>query len=379
MILWKKWLQGKAFPLWSNAGFNRKRRLYHERLTFNARPIDVVDLRLMVQARQIATFCRAQIDGLLKQSDDPILCLAEVQKHYWHRDGEPGWIFSLTPEGLPAKITRDLYAHAFILFAHAWAYRLTGELAILRVARETVYEVENIFSLPHGGFFDVIPSQDSIRRQNPHMHLLEAYLALFEATQDEFYLERARKLVELAKKTFICAQSGMILEFLTEEWKPCKKFGNNSVEPGHIFEWSWLFSEMLRLDSNFSKTINIEKNVEHLFQVGIKYGVEDAAVFDAMNEKGHITCKNTRIWPQTELMRVLACRAKNEQSSSVTEQGLLRTLTEKFFDLYAPDALQGGWFDRRDSKGVVMVDHMPASSFYHIYGAARELCGPLTF
>ncbi|WP_245642161.1 AGE family epimerase/isomerase [Neokomagataea thailandica] len=375
---WTTWTVQKALPLWARAGYDRKRHLYHERLTFDAAPIEMPDLRVMVQARQIATFCRAALDGVFDASHDALACLSEVQGRYWRSDDQPGWVFALGPDGRPSKTTRDLYAHAFILFAYAWAYRLSGDRKLIEVVNETISEIENIFQAPGGGFWDAVPAPDNIRRQNPHMHLLEAYLVLFEVTEDQFYMEKAQQLITLAREKFISSGSGMLLEFFDTDWTPCKALGHNSVEPGHLFEWSWLLGEATRLNPEENDHEGMCSTVERLFAAGVQYGILNGLVCDSITDRGTMAQMSTRIWPQTELMRLLMCRKKMSVKNPLNRQedDLLFSVTKKFFAEYAPETLQGGWIDRRAADGTITVDHMPASSLYHIYGSAREFFRP---
>ncbi|MFT8419684.1 MAG: AGE family epimerase/isomerase, partial [Acetobacter sp.] len=372
--LWTPWLAQQALPLWSGIGYNPTRRLYHERLTFDATPIAMPHLRLMVQARQIATFCQAELDGVFNAGATALDCLHTVQARYWQADGQPGWVFALGPDDQPSSTVRDLYAHAFILFAHAWAYRLSADPTVLKVARKTVEEVERIFHAPHGGFMDAVPPPDATRRQNPHMHLLEAYLALFEVTADAFYLERAQGLVALACERFICPRSGMLLEFFATDWTPCNPYGQNHVEPGHLFEWSWLLGLYARLNPTHSTPAHLAGVADTLYLNGVRHGVTDTYVRDGIMDDGTLTHTGTRIWPQTELLRLLAARQANGQThttKTAEEAGLQARLTRNFFSTFAPEHLRGGWIDRMGPDGAVAVDHMPASSLYHIYGAAR--------
>ncbi|MCI1243585.1 MAG: AGE family epimerase/isomerase [Acetobacter fabarum] len=372
---WAAWLAHQALPLWSSAGYDPTRHLYHERLAFDATPLPLPHLRLMVQARQIATFCQARLDGVFNAADNALHALATVQARYWQADGQPGWVFAIGPDGRPSSTVRDLYAHAFILFAYAWAYRLSGEPALLAVAQKTVLEVEGIFHAPHGGFADAVPAPDATRRQNPHMHLLEAYLALFEATADQFYLDRAQSLVALARERFISPRSGLLLEFFGPDWTPCHAYGQNPVEPGHLFEWAWLLGTYTRLNPTDKAGTALRHVAEHLYQSGRRHGVTHQLVRDGMMDDGTLTQTGTRIWPQTELLRLLACR-QAEGGRTAEDSRLQTDLTRLFFADFAPAHLHGGWIDRRGPDGTPAVDHMPASSLYHIYGAAKAHLPP---
>lgn len=370
---WRKWLIGRALPLWSDAGFDSSCHLYHERLGWDASPVPMKQLRLMVQARQVATYCRAAIDGFYDRSAQAVRCLDEIERLYRHCDGAPGWIFSLASDGRPASRVRDLYAHAFILFAYAWAYKLTAETRYRTIARETMDEIHTIFAAGNGGFRDSLPPADSLRRQNPHMHMLEACLTLSETTGDAFYLNQARPLVSLALERFIDARSGMVREFFDAEWVAALPPGRNRAEPGHLFEWSWLLHEYSRLSGcTGAESMRIAAAADRLFASGVTAGCHPGTglAFDAVTEDGIVIEHSTRIWPQTELMRLLG---RKQAHDGVEATSMLPQISGLFFERYAPDHLAGGWIDRLDQQLRPMVDHMPASSLYHIYGAGREM------
>ena len=48
-------------------------------------------------------------------------------------------------------------------------------------------------------------------------------------------------------------------------------------------------------------------------------------------------------------------------------------MTEALFLMHLPPGLNGGWIDRLDQNGVPAVDDMPASTLYHIAGAAMDI------
>ena len=372
--VWRDWLSAKALPLWSGAGFDKKSNLYHERMNWDGRPVAMSGLRLMVQARQISTYCRATLDGFYDASAQALRCLDVVECAYHGSDGDAGWVFSLAPDGTPADSRRDLYAHAFILFAYGWAIRLTGEERYRKIARQTTQEVERIFAAPGAGYLDTVPPADSLRRQNPHMHLLEAYLVLFEATGDEYYLDRLRGLIALTQHHLIDRRSGLLLEFFDSSWKPSEPASSNRVEPGHLFEWAWLLGEYERLVSPSGEDMTgLTETAERLFRSGLSCGIDQKTGFalDAMTEDGVVFERTTRIWPQTELLRLLYTRQVLGKPESIP----VHDLGTAFLSRFAPSRLAGGWVDRFDEAGSPLVDYMPASSLYHIYGAARLLSG----
>lgn len=362
----KTWAKELALPLWSGPGFDASRGLFHERLDFERRPIALPASRLMVQARQIATFSRASLAGWHSGAEDTVVaCLANVERLYHRADGHPGWIFSIDPDGKPASRMRDLYAHAFIVYALAWSFRLTGDPHSIRLADETLAEIDVALAAPHGGYLDAAPSSDPTRRQNPHMHLLEAVLALYEATGRERDMIRATVLVDLATSRFIDPECGALLEDFDAEWRPLRPRGTNRIEPGHLFEWVWLLGEFRRLGGTVPESIS-----DRLLFFGLEHGLDPSTglIVDAVTEDGSVLSPNFRSWPHAEGVKALVSAARDGQPDApqMADHLLASLIT------FAPDSLEGGWIDRFDAEGAPLVDHMPASTLYHMMGALLE-------
>lgn len=368
---WRNWLFNQALPLWSHEGFDHERGLFHERLDWASRPVPMQALRLMVQARQISTFCRAALDGVHDAGVQALNCLDTVRRLYHRTDDQPGWVFSIAATDRPAQTKRDLYAHAFILFAYGWAIRYADRPEDRAMARRIATDIDLIFAAPNGGYVDAVPDEGVLRSQNPHMHLLEAYLVVFEATGDSFYLKRAKALVELARTRLIDPRSGLLLEFFGSDWHPLKSFGENQVQPGHLFEWSWLLKDYSRLaDCTGDEAELLVQNSGTLFKAGLTSGCDHArhVVLDSMTDTHVILERSARIWAQTELLRLLYTGEKTQEE---TRNAALFAVS--FLEQFAPLSLKGGWIDHIDADGDRLVDYMPASSLYHIYGAGRQI------
>lgn len=365
---WHNWLVSHALPLWSHAGFHNTDGLYHERLTFDATPITVPHRRLMVQARQVATFCQAELDGLFPGGAQALATMERLIKLYYKADGQAGWVFALGPDLTPSDTKRDLYGHAFILFALSWAYKLSKNPQLLHIARQSLQEITDIFSAEHGGFKDSVPSTET-RSQNPHMHLLEACLTLFETSQEELFLTQAEALIALATSHFIQADTSCLLEFFTSTWQPKETIGHNQVEPGHQAEWCWLLGEYCRLAPKGRYVEQAQSALTMLYRQ-LTRNVPDISLPNALNDSGTLLDGGTRIWPQTEMMRLLAQHAPAPWAE---RHAKLTAMSNLFFTHYAPVSLNGGWFDRLDEHNTLATDHMPASTLYHIYGTGRTI------
>src|SRR5262249_1452319 len=157
------------------------------------------------------------------------------------RAPDGGWFRAVSTEGATLDNTRDTYDHAFVLFALAWYFRATHDASAIQLADATWLSMQQHLADPkHGGFFEEFaPGRKGMklpRRQNPHMHLLEALLALHVATGEKNWLRRAGAIVDLFKRRFVDPQTGALIEFFTAEWLQAIGAEGNLREPGHQFE-----------------------------------------------------------------------------------------------------------------------------------------------
>jgi mannose/cellobiose epimerase-like protein (N-acyl-D-glucosamine 2-epimerase family) len=357
----------QALPLWATAGFDDAARCFHERLQFSGEPVRNVPRRLMVQARQIVVYSRAYLADWNKHGAELARKAFEsVCQRYHSPDENPGWIFSVQPNGQPSDNTRDLYTHAFVLYMLAWLYRLDGDSSLLSLADDTLSDIDRIFTRGGGpGFLSKVPGPENPAEQNPHMHLFEALLALADASGMERYLARADALVDLFDRTLADPVTGAVREIFKEDWKPDRPSGENLVEPGHQMEWAWLLREWERLTGSPAGQ-RVDRLIGHATTHGIdrRKGLVRAVV----QENGSIVSGASRVWPQTEAIRAL-CR---EDTGGNIWPNLVSDITDGLFKVHLPSDLNGGWIDQIDQNGARAVGYMPASTLYHLVGTAID-------
>src|SRR6185437_2034529 len=234
------WVKSECLPFWGSAGVDWSQGGFHERLDFEGRPVDV-SKRLMVQGRQLYVYCHASLSGWYPPARFVAeRCLEYMIDSYFEGDGNPGWVFSVSPDGNVASSARDTYAHAFALFGLAWYLRLKPDCQILSIVNKTLDFIDESLASTNGGFYDCIPQKGILRHQNPHMHLFEAFLALYESSGGLEYLVQAKKIFELFTASFFRPDQGYLCEHLTDALTPAGGDRGQVCEPGHHYEWIWL-------------------------------------------------------------------------------------------------------------------------------------------
>jgi len=114
-------------------------------------------------------------------------------------DGRPGYVSPLTPDGARISPARDTYDHAFVLPALATVYQFDRDAQVRAEIDALLGFLDSQLKSEHGGYREGLPATLP-RRQNPQMHLFEAMIALFDATHDMAFQNRAGDFFALLQR-----------------------------------------------------------------------------------------------------------------------------------------------------------------------------------
>jgi mannose-6-phosphate isomerase len=217
----RRWLEDCAWPLWLEHGVDWKRRAFHEHVDLASLRCGAEFRRLRVAARQTYVFSKAAGHGVPGARDAVSLGLDFLRGPARLPDGGFAWRFDL--DNRPIDRTRDLYDHAFVLLAFAAAAEVVGAESLRSEAIALVEYIHQNFAHPAGGYEESIPPAMP-RRQNPHMHLLEALLAAHDAFGDELFFARAEELVLIFSNRLFQAAEGALSATTTVIFRNCSSF-----------------------------------------------------------------------------------------------------------------------------------------------------------
>lgn len=356
------WCRYDMLPLWSEIGWDAKYGGYFEDLHLDGTPDRSMNRRVRVTSRQVYSFAHASllgwVDGrkqiaqgiewLLDKGRDP-----SKKSGFAHLVGDTGDI-------LDGK--HDLYDHAFHILGFSYAARATGDSQILALAKQTLDFVEEALgSKCDAGWLEndmgTLP-----RRQNPHMHMVEALIALHAASGDTAHLRRAAQIVALLADHWRDAASDTLLEYFDDDWNPVEPL---TPEPGHMVEWTWLSHSLRRAGGK------LPVDLAHWPDLARRLGASECGLLlDAIHTDGTPAAGTSRLWGQTEWVKSLC--ALHESGTKQIENRLERVV-ERIFRHYLILEPAGLWIDKVNSQGDPLSTRVPASIVYHLMSAAAEV------
>lgn len=359
----------ELLPLWRRHGIDAHHGGFHDRLDGNLEPMRDGRKRLLVQTRQLAVFSQAARMGAahwaLEIAHDGFCFLVES---YWDAI-HGGWYLTAGPDGRPLDRTKDLYAHAFVIYAMSHYHLASGNPAALGHAIDTWDVVRERLAHPGGEGFHEAASESwepvtGIRRQNPHMHLLEALLVLHEAEPDSSHLVESERLVKLFLDRFFDRDAGCLGEFFDDAWNRADGDVGEVVEPGHLFEWVWLLHRYAAATGT-----PVCPEADDVFQFARRHGQDkDFGVFDQVDRHGKLLDGAKRLWPQTERIRALAARARTGDDRAEDE---IHQALAYCFDRHVHPTHRG-WYEHFERDGTLRSPIQNATSVYHVMGALRD-------
>jgi mannose-1-phosphate guanylyltransferase/mannose-6-phosphate isomerase len=358
------WLFDETLPLWSTKGVDEVHGGFHEALGFDGSPL-LKAKRMRTQARQVYAFAVAKVRGW----DGPADRLIAHGLEFMGREGRTqrgGWARTLNADGSVADPVEDAYDHSCVLLALAWAHRC-GNPDALRLGEETFAFLDTHLEDGETGGYLETPTRDTIRRSNPHMHLLEAFLAWHTVTGARRHLERAGRIIELFKRHFFDADSWTLGEFFDERWRPEAGEAGSLTEPGHHFEWASLLVDYAQK----SGATDLTGYARKLYASAIANGLNRATglAYGAVSRQGLPLDRLSRSWPQAEAIKAALAL---DGSGGPDLKPEVEARVGRLFRWHIDPAPTGLWIDRIDELGRSRATEVPASIFYHLVSALTQ-------
>ena len=355
----RRWMFDAALPLWSGPGIDRVHGGFRDSVGLDGAPVGG-GKRSFVQARQIYVFAAAGHLGWSGPWREAVaIGVDALERHCRHPAF--GYVHSIAQDCGPGEARRDLYDQAFVAFGFAHAALALERPELVTAARALLVRIEREWWHPEGGYREgELPPQPP-RRQNPHMHLFEANIALARSPMGEDDdVARMEALSNLFAARMVKQPGPFLPDFFGEDWQPLHAPEHAIVEPGHHFEWAWLLEEARKAGGPDYGTL-----ARGLWRFAARHGIDAArgVAVDRLGYDGAVKSAAARLWPQSERLKAALALGENEaalEAFNGLQPYLQVPRSGAFHDSLASD----GSFDQRPAR---------ASSLYHLVSAFAEL------
>jgi mannobiose 2-epimerase len=182
-----------------------------------------------------------------------------VEHFFDHEHGGVFW--ELDAEGRPCNTKKQVYAQAFTIYSLTAYHALTGLREAMDYALSFFELMEKLTrDRKAGGYLEAFTREwgelDDLRlsdkdlnfpkTMNTHLHVIEAYTALYEQTPTAEVESALRHLLECFDKRIIDPENFHQRMFMTEDWAD----HSAGLSYGHDIECSWLLHKALKALKN---------------------------------------------------------------------------------------------------------------------------------
>lgn len=338
----------------------------------------------VLYARILWTFSTACIH----KKDNALLPLAHraydyITGHFMDRKNG-GLFWSVYSNGSPADTKKQVYAIAFAIYALSEYYRLTQkeEVKNLAIGLFTLIE-EHACDPVNGGYTEAFTADwqplDDLRlsakdanekkTMNTHLHVLEAYTALYTVWPDEKLKQQLHALIRHFSDHMIHAQTHHLNLFFDEQWQQ----RSDLVSFGHDIEASWLLADAALLTGDPSLTEKMDAQCLAIAEAASEGLDTDGGLFYEYFPAKKKLVKEKHWWPQAEAMTGFFHAWEISGNSRWLYQSIQ---SWEFVKAKILDKKNGEWLWGIDENGLVMEKEDKAGFWkcpYHNSRACMEI------
>jgi mannobiose 2-epimerase len=268
---------------------------------------------LVLNARILWTFSQAS----RYLNDKKILAISRrafqyISDHFL--DKEYGGVFwSVDENGSMLEGRKQIYGQAFCLYGMSAYYAATANPLALSFAKSLYALIEKYsYDESEKGYIEAFSRSweplDDLRlsekdanekkTMNTHLHIIEAYAALYKIWPDPGLKNKMSALLELIDRYFINHQSGHLRLFFDEHWNE----RIDVISYGHDIEAGWLLQQCAEITGEEKWIHLFKKNAIKLTNAAIRGLDSDGALWYEFDQHQQKMIKEKHWWPQAEAM-----------------------------------------------------------------------------
>ncbi|GAO43258.1 AGE family epimerase/isomerase [Flavihumibacter petaseus] len=316
------------------------------------------------------------------------LALSQRAYHYLNRffiDPVYGGVcWTVDHTGRPLDTKKQVYAIAFVLYACAAYYRASEDEQALTDAWSLYQQLEQYcLDQEYGGYGEAWSREwgrlDDLRlskkdaneakSMNTHLHVLEAYAALYQCRPDPRLKQSIVSLLNLFDQHIIDRATGHLHLFFAANWE----LRSSTISYGHDIEAGWLLLEAATITGDAGLVEIFRRRAVKLTNAALRGMDADGGLWYEYEPSTQHLVQEKHWWPQAEALVGLF----NAWQVTLDESYLQQVLaTWKFIQQKIKDKVHGEWFWGVDANGLPLPNQDKAGLWkcpYHNGRACIEL------
>ena len=232
-------------------------------------------------------------------------------KEYFLDKQYGGYYWAVSADGHPVEDRKQVYGQAFVLYGMSVYYQVVQQTEVLDDCVKIFDLIEGYsfdqnrngyveaFSREWGALQDLRLSEkddNGSKTMNTHLHVMEAYTALYKVHKDEMLRQQLSNLIDLFVDKFYEPVTGHNRLFFDDQWNSRSKL----VSYGHDIEASWLIWDAAQIVGNNND--RVKEVCLHMAQSSL-FGVDqDGGMWYEYDASVPFLNREKHWWPQAEAM-----------------------------------------------------------------------------
>ena len=278
-------------------------------------------------------------------------------------DKEYGGIYwSLNAKGEPLDTKKQIYALAFAIYGCSAYFTASNNEAAKNTAIELYNTIEKYsFDATYTGYLDAftrdwktlddlrLSAKDANEKKtmNTHLHVLEAYTALYGIWPDVELKDKIILLIKNFINHIVDYNTHHLVLFFDEQWNP----KSTTISYGHDIEAAWLLLEAAEVTDDLS-LIKVAKNFAVKIASSASEGLDkDGGLWYEYEPTANHYLKEKHSWVQAEAMIGFFNAWQLTNNKLYLDKSLQ---SWKYIQSSIKDQLHGEWYWGRNKDGTIM-------------------------
>ena len=364
-IFFEKELIEDILPYWMKYGVDNDGDGFYGAVDLNNKPVPEVNKTCVLNARILWTFSGAD----LMYANPKYKAMADraylvMINHFLDKE-YGGFFMEIAPDNSMANTVKHTYAQAFAIYALCKFYEQSKSSIVMQLIKETFEVLEaKTKDKDNLGYLEAFTREWQLidenrmadnnepKSMNTHLHVLEAYAALYRVWKDERVENRLRELLSIFLDKILRSSGhlGIFFDVCFNEVESTRGI----CSFGHDIEASWLLLEAAEILGDYEiiekfKMVSVQMATA-IERVAID---NDGGLFLESTRFGSHVRTNKHWWPQAETL-VGLMNAYQVSGDSRHWEAMKRSWN--FIDQYVIDHKGGEWFTKVNRIGVPYLE-----------------------